>query len=1097
MASDPRQQLMASDAAAEKTATATMEAVASATENPTPAAVAAKSSILLGGEDDMDVDEDLPLPNASSNLEGKYDDAGSSIREKAGLAVLLDQIITPSPYPQLNSGPTSTRFRNALTRVLQRPDTDVEAWQALLTEVHTCYKNIPNVHAVDVETQAKLDWVESCYGHFLRYFPYAYTHAVTVVEILMKQSARWGEPDGPLVDYFGGGKVPKRAQICEAKLEGLLQEWLGITNMEGEVASLRLQESPTLPSDPSGTTTKESENGEPDHAKTAPTTTPITDPFNQRGHHLTGICSWVVELWLLYVKKRTRDATRRVEKLPMDQRAAHIRDAVKQAYEVALPHCGFSHNNHLLWVAYLDFIKSLTTTTTTGGGNASTPGTAEHVAATQQQMLQLRSVYQRLVTHPMTGLDQLWHEYEAWERSQSEALAQALSTEFAPKYQHARTVYLERNRVYNTTVELQLGQRLAVPPANPGEEDYASKIAEEHRLLSAWKKRCSYERTNPERLSPPDLAVRVRAAYKEMACVMTRHPETWQMWSTYELFRLGASTPSSSEARTVLCLGQELIPNSTLLVYAEAHIVELYTINREDCMKVMERSLDRFPTTLGYVLYQQMIRRYKGADDARAVFARARRVLADPESSKQKDGADPLKVTEPIDETTGDQDERKQDLQQGVEHNSTARWMVTNKLDPLIGKSPNGTLASATDPVGRQKDAVDEEKGSRLNIMIAGPMTWHLYAAHASMEHRINRCPEIAARVYELGLRKHSSFLTKAPYVIRYAELLLELGDTMNLRALLTRAVAACDANKGKSEASLASLWDMTLRFETIMSGADPDSLANLENIERQRRQAIMGADLEDVATGGFVGIAETPLIGAQKSSISEHLIRTEGYDISSGIVNGLCRMVDLLEVNGLWGSGESTKSWRKSIHTLSGDQKSGADDGDDMPGGASDSSYYRRLEFANFAASGGSPDGLAGDSNTGGSRLLTARERLQQAGSATGTAGPTSAIMLSIQQMPEWLRPLLLMLPASRNRLPIVAKPAPHIVEITITTLKQNALPTERPIDVDTSDNKRKSGSGGNSSDEEGGGKSSGYGIAFRARQRARMSGGLHTGGS
>ena len=1002
----------------------------------------AKNSILFGGEDDMDVDEDLPLVR-SSRTEGVDGEPGG---EKSGVALLLDQIITPSPYPQHNSGATSSRFRNALNRVLQNPDTDVEAWQALLTEVHSCYKNIPNIHAVDVETQAKLDWVESCYGHFLRYFPYAYTHAVTVVEMLMRQSARWGEPEGPLVDYYGSGKVPKRAQNCEAKLEGLLKEFLGIQTMEGEPASIRF----------------DATNG--------------NDTTEQNpGQHLTGICSWVVELWLLYIKKRTRDATRAAEVLAMDQRTSHIRDMVKKAYEVALPQCGFSHNNHLLWVGYLDFVKSLTS------GSNLTPGTAEHAAATQQQMLQLRSVYQRLVTHPMTGLDQLWHEYEAWERNQSEALAQALSTEFAPKYQHARTVYLERNRVYNTSVELQLGQRLAVPPVDPAEEDYASKMAEEHRLLSAWKKRCSYERTNPERLSQPDLAVRVRAAYKEMACVMTRHPETWQMWSTYELFRNGQSSPSPSEARTVLQLGQKLIDTSSLLVCTEARIVELYTANREACMSVMEQSLEKHPTTLGYCLYQQMVRRYKGTEEARSVFAKARRILVDPDALKNRETPE-TKATETMEETNADQTEGKQNMQL-TEHDIPKRWMITNKLDSRIGKSTNGSsLVPGSDP---QNDVGAEDKGGQVSP-VSGQMTWHLYAAHASMEHRINRLPEVAARVYELGLRKHSSFLTKAPYVIRYAELLLELGDVMNLRALLTRAVAACEAAKGKSDSSLASLWDMMLRFETTMSGSDPDSLANLENIERQRRQAIMGSDVEDVATGGFIGAVEAPLIGAQKSSISEHLIRTEGYDISSGIVSGLGRTVDLLEVNGLWGNGESAKSWRKPMN--SGDLKN-PDDFDDMPGGASDSSYYRRLEFASLAASGGAAgDGGAADAGASGSRLLTARERLQQAAGASGNAGPTSAIMLSIQQMPEWLRPLLLILPASRLRLPIVAKPPPHLVEIALNTLKQNPLPAERPKDNETQNNKRTADDGGGSSDEEGGTKSGGFGIAFRARQRARM---------
>ena len=147
---------------------------------------------------------------------------------------------------------------------------------------------------------------------------------------------------------------------------------------------------------------------------------------------------------------------------------------------------------HLLWRQYLAYAKTQT--------------------ADPQHMVHLRNIYQRLVCHPMTGLDQLWQEYEAFERQQSEALAAALVSEYTPKYQHARTIYLERNRVFNVQ-DLQI-TKLATPP-NLEEED----LPEEYQTLQLWKKRTAYERTNPERLSPPDLAHRVRSAYKEMVCV--------------------------------------------------------------------------------------------------------------------------------------------------------------------------------------------------------------------------------------------------------------------------------------------------------------------------------------------------------------------------------------------------------------------------------------------------------------------------------------------------------------------------------------------------------------------------------------------------
>jgi hypothetical protein len=129
------------------------------------------------------------------------------------------------------------------------------------------------------------------------------------------------------------------------------------------------------------------------------------------------------------------------------------------------------------------------------------------------------------------------------------------------------------------------------------------------------------------------------------------------------------------------------------------------------------------------------------------------------------------------------------------------------------------------------------------------------------------------------------------------------------------------------------------------------------------------------------------------------------------------------------------------------------------------------------------------------GSKILSARERL--AGGTGGPSGSTgagsggTAVMLAIQQSPDWLRPLLLLLPASKLRLPLVAKPPPHLTEMALLRLRQNDLPAERPQDDVPKRNKRSRANDGNSSDEDDNGVhsgSSGYGNTFRARQRARM---------
>jgi hypothetical protein len=77
-------------------------------------------------------------------------------------------------------------------------------------------------------------------------------------------------------------------------------------------------------------------------------------------------------------------------------------------------------------------------------------------------------------------------------------------------------------------------------------------------------------------------------------------------------------------------------------------------------------------------------------------------------------------------------------------------------------------------------------------------------------------------------------FLRYRP-VLQFAQSLLVLGDKRNLRALLTRAVAAYEAQE--KEDTLAHLWDTTLQFESEPSGADRSSVAALQNIEKRRRE--------------------------------------------------------------------------------------------------------------------------------------------------------------------------------------------------------------------------------------------------------------------
>lgn len=384
-----------------------------------------------------------------------------------------------------------------------------------------------------------------------------------------------------------------------------------------------------------------------------------------------------------------------------------------------------------------------------------------------------------------------------------------------------------------------------------------------------------------------------------------------------------------------------------------------------------------------------------------------------------------------------------------------------------------------------------------------GLITWHLYASHALIEHRINKLPQVAARVYELGLRKHRTFLATPQFVLQYCSLLFELGDEENLRALLTRAIAACEEDCGeqvddttgagnssnsaimKKRDKQRPLWDMMLMFESIVSARSVDQ-TSLRDIEARRRQALYGPESEDVSGGSFLNETEVG-IGMHKISLSDTLIRSEGYDVSSRIVNGLDRIVDMLEISGILGQESTT-----AISSLGSVWK------DDGAGGLSDASFRRRKRLQTkrsvireLSASGS--DLLrntalsAGITGATSGKLLSAKERLAQNAFQNQNMTVAAAVLSS----PEWLRDMLMLLPATARNFR-GAKAPPHMIEMALAALRDNPLPASRPSDSQIPDSnvmkRKRKMNDGDSSDEENVQMRGGYGNQFRNRQRAKL---------
>lgn len=285
-------------------------------------------------------------------------------------------------------------------------------------------------------------------------------------------------------------------------------------------------------------------------------------------------------------------------------------------------------------------------------------------------------------------------------------------------------------------------------------------------------------------------------------------------------------------------------------------------------------------------------------------------------------------------------------------------------------------------------------------------------------------------------------------------------------------------------------LWDMMLKFESILSsrGSNGNISADISSIESRRRRALYGPGHEDVAMGGENAPDEEEDrnlgSGAQKNSLNEQLIRVEGYDVASRIANGMARMVDVLTITGAIGNGDSDTSSLDFASAAAASLAAGgtASDvwGDECAGGPSDISYVKRLRFLRESRNRAATAMLGGLSGGTTGKLLSSRDRVAAMGQGANA--------VAVQNAPEWLRPLILLLPPVPKFGRGITKPPPHLIEMTLSTLRANELPT-RPSNGAANGSKKRQRDDGDSSDEENNGASGGgYSSQFRSRQRSRL---------
>jgi len=136
--------------------------------------------------------------------------------------------------------------------------------------------------------------------------------------------------------------------------------------------------------------------------------------------------------------------------MPIEQHN-QVRAKCESAFEEAVENVGLALGSFPLWRAYIDFVKSWPEAGMIESG---------------KKLHMLRSVYQRAVGVAMEQSDEIWTEYETFERANGEQSAELVLPEFNRKYLHAKSVAKDRRKLMQNIVF----DRLATPPTNSQSE---------------------------------------------------------------------------------------------------------------------------------------------------------------------------------------------------------------------------------------------------------------------------------------------------------------------------------------------------------------------------------------------------------------------------------------------------------------------------------------------------------------------------------------------------------------------------------------------------------------------------------------------------
>ncbi|KAK9453844.1 hypothetical protein V1511DRAFT_461673 [Dipodascopsis uninucleata] len=506
------------------------------------------------------------------------------------------------------------------------------------------------------------------------------------------------------------------------------------------------------------------------------------------------------EVWVAYL-----DYVRRRNNIATD--GATARNEILRAFELVTNKVGVDVRSGSVWREYISFVRD----TPTGGS------TWEE----QQKMDLSRKVFQRAVTIPFEGLESVWSDYNAFENGLNKTTARKFISDKAPVYITARTALRE---LQNITNEIN---RDAVSSAPKWSSDaYYNQVVLFRRWIS-WEKSDPLGFRNHEspELGKTMLNERIMYAFRQALQSLRHLPQLW-----FEVAEYCASLPDEDLVLQFLKEGTAANPLSLLLNFRLAEVYEMKK-KKEEAKKIYQ------------ALASHIIAKIKQVEDH---CESTKRVLQNREETKsiyasgngsekfEKSDDDELEIDGELVALTSLDDSSEGDTFETrikrVEDYTQERITILSK-DFTMCNTMYMRAVKRMDGLKAARQVFSEARKSSY-------ATYHIYVSSAMMEYHHNKGPDIASKIFEIGLKR---FPETVEFIERYLDFLLLTNDDTNARALFERTLSKLSAQAARPlvrrfyeyEAAYGGELNGVLKLESRMAEMYPDLASIVRFAER------------------------------------------------------------------------------------------------------------------------------------------------------------------------------------------------------------------------------------------------------------------------